>query len=55
MESESLDAAALEAGAEVMAAVESNLVEQLVIADVNRDGAYLKVPLAEAASLPDWR
>jgi hypothetical protein len=41
--------------AEVMASVEDGRTETFIIADVSRDGAYLTVPLAEAASLPAWR
>lgn len=55
METETLDAATIEAGPEVMAAVESDEVDHLVIADINSDDAYLKVPVTEAASLPAWR
>lgn len=55
MESETIDAAAMKTGSEVMAAVESDVVDSLVIADINCDDAYLKVPIAEAASLPAWR
>jgi hypothetical protein len=37
---------------EVMAAVDS---DQLVIADMCRDEAWLTMPVADAAALPDWR
>jgi len=40
---------------EVMASVEDGPTETFIIADVSRDGAYLTVPLEEAASLPAWR
>lgn len=43
------------ANADVMAAVEDGPVERFVIADVTTDEAYLRLPLAEAASLPAWR
>jgi histidinol dehydrogenase len=38
-----------------MASVEDGPTETLVIADISRDGAYLTVPLEDAASLPAWR
>jgi len=41
--------------AAVMAAIEDGPVERFVLADVSVDGAYLTVPLEEAASLPEWR
>ena len=44
-----------EANAEVMASVEDGSTETFVIADISRDDAYLTVPLADAASLPEWR
>lgn len=37
---------------EVMMAVDS---DQLIIADVCRDGAWLMMPTEEAATLPEWR
>lgn len=37
---------------EVMMAVDS---DQLIIADVCRDGAWLKMPTAEASTLEEWR
>lgn len=37
---------------EVMMAVDS---DQLVIADVCRDGAWLTMPAAEAATLQEWQ
>jgi histidinol dehydrogenase len=40
---------------EVMASVEDGPTETFVIADISRDGAYLTVPLEDAASLPAWR
>jgi hypothetical protein len=42
-------------GAEVMAAIEADERERLVIADVSRDGAWLSVPVPDAAALRDWR
>jgi len=45
--------AEVEASAEVMASVEDD--ETLVVADISCDDAYLTVPLADAASLPEWR
>ncbi|MFB6310446.1 MAG: hypothetical protein ABEH64_04605 [Salinirussus sp.] len=41
--------------ATVMAAVEEGTVEEFIIADVAEDEAFLRLPLAEAASLPAWR
>lgn len=37
---------------EVMVSVDS---DQLVIADVSRDGAWLTMPVSETAVLQDWR
>jgi hypothetical protein len=39
----------------IMGAIEDGSVEQFVIADVTRDEAYLRLPVADAASLPAWR
>jgi len=47
--------AAVAADTEVMASVEESPTETLIIADVSRDGAYLTVPLDDAAALPAWR
>ena len=47
--------AEIEANAEVMASVEEGSAETLVIADISRDDAYLTAPLADAATLPEWR
>jgi len=55
MEPDATVASELEAGAEVMAAVEDGPVQTLVIADVSTDDAYLTLPLSDAASLPAWR
>ncbi len=30
-------------------------VERLVIADITRDNEWLSMPVADAASLPEWR
>ncbi|MEF8813797.1 MAG: hypothetical protein V5A55_08265 [Halovenus sp.] len=52
------DTAVASAGAgetEIMAAVEEGPVDTFVIADVDRDGAFLTTPLADAATLPAWR
>jgi hypothetical protein len=43
------------ASGNVMGSVESGPTDRFVVADVTRDGAYLTIPLAEAASLPAWR
>jgi hypothetical protein len=45
-------AAVPESEREVMAAVED---DRLVIADICRDGAWVTMPLAEAATLSDYR
>lgn len=42
-------------GAGVMAAVEEGDQPQLVVADLDREGAHVTLPLADAASLPAWR
>lgn len=55
MEPEAAVGAEVDADRRVMAAIEEQAVEQLVLADITRDGAYLKLPLSEAASLPAWR
>ncbi|MCU4802784.1 hypothetical protein OB920_20690 [Halobacteria archaeon HArc-gm2] len=41
--------------ADVMASVEAGQEDTLIIADVTTDGAYLTLPLDDAASLPAWR
>jgi len=41
--------------ADVMASVEAGQEDTFIIADVSTDGAYLTLPLDEAASLPAWR
>ena len=41
--------------AEVMASVEEGTTDTLVIADISQDGAYMTLPLVDAASLPEWR
>ncbi len=55
MESDAVEAAAVGTSTEVMAAVESGRTERFVLADITRDGAYISVPLCEAAALPAWR
>ena len=55
MEPDGVVGAELDADAEVMGAVEGGQVERFVLADVTRDGAYLRLPLSDAASLPAWR
>jgi len=47
--------AEVETNAEVMASVEAGPTETLVIADISCDDAYLTAPLADAATLPEWR
>ncbi|WP_327050713.1 DUF7556 family protein [Halomicrococcus gelatinilyticus] len=42
--------------AEVMSSVDDDgRVERLVIADITRDNEWLSMPVADAASLPEWR
>jgi hypothetical protein len=55
MESDTAEPATVAADGEVMASVEHGPNDTFVIADVSRDGAYLTLPLGEAASLPEWR
>lgn len=55
MEQNTVAPTAMEAGTEVMAAVEEGRREELIIADISTDDSYLTVPLEEAASLPAWR
>jgi len=55
MESDAVGPAEMEAPPEVMAAIETGPVEQLIIADISTDEAHVTVPLEEAASLPAWR
>jgi hypothetical protein len=40
---------------EVMASIEEGPTDTFIIADVSQDDAYLTAPLADAASLPEWR
>jgi hypothetical protein len=41
---------------DVMASVDDDgTVERFVIADISRDDAWVSLPLAEAATLADWR
>lgn len=44
-----------EAQTEVMASVQEGRVDQFIIADISRDGAYITLDLDDAASLPAWR
>jgi len=55
MESDTVVPAEVAADTEVMASVESGPVDQFILADISQDGAYLTLPLDEAASLPAWR
>jgi len=55
MESDTVAAAEVAADSEVMASVENGPVDQFILADIGRDGAYVTLPLEEAASLPAWR
>ncbi len=40
---------------EVMASVQEGRVDEFILADISRDGAYMTVALEDAASLPAWR
>ena len=41
---------------EVMISVDGDgEAAKVVIADISREGAWLSLPLAEAASIPEWR
>jgi hypothetical protein len=55
MESDTVAPTVTNAETEVMAAVEEGPKEELIIADISTDDAYLTVPLEDAASLPAWR
>jgi len=55
MKSDAVEPAAVETNGEVMAAIEENPVERLIIADVSTDNAYLTVPVGDAVSLSEWR
>lgn len=55
MESDIVAKADVSAGAEVMASVEDGREATFIIADVSKDGSYMTIPLAKAASLPAWR
>jgi hypothetical protein len=55
MKSDAVEPAAVETNGEVMAAIEENPVERLIIADVSTDDAYLTVPVGDAVSLSEWR
>jgi hypothetical protein len=55
MESDTVAAAEVAADSEVMASVENGPVDQFILADISQDGAYLTLPLDDAASLPAWR
>ena len=55
MESDAVAGTEVEADGRVMAAIEDGPVAKFVLADVTRDGAYVTLPLSEAASLPAWQ
>jgi hypothetical protein len=38
-----------------MAAIEDGPVDEFILADVSRVGAFVTMPLNDAASLPAWR
>jgi hypothetical protein len=54
--SQETNAVATEAeGTEVMASVEKGRSDTFIVADISCDGAYVTLPLEDAASLPEWR
>jgi hypothetical protein len=55
MESDTVVSSELAEDAEVMAAIEDGPVDEFILADVSRDGAFVTMPLNDAASLPAWR
>jgi hypothetical protein len=55
MKSDTVAQAEMAADTEVMASVEDGPVDQLIIADISRDDAYMTLALDDAASLPAWR
>lgn len=41
---------------EVMVSIDGDGgAEKVIIADITREGAWISIPLAEAASIPEWR
>jgi hypothetical protein len=55
MEPDTVDPAPVAVDTEVMASVEQGQTDTFIIADVSADDAYMTLPLADAASLPEWR
>ncbi|MFW6018516.1 MAG: DUF7556 family protein [Halapricum sp.] len=56
MSQETDGVAAVAEDAEVMASVETGPTgETFILADITRDDAYVTLPLAAAATLPEWR
>jgi len=55
MEPDTVAPASIAADTEVMASVEQGQTDTFIIADVSTDDAYITLPLADAASLPEWR
>ncbi|MFB6308519.1 MAG: hypothetical protein ABEH35_04240 [Haloarculaceae archaeon] len=55
MEPDTVAQAEVAADADVMGSVEHGQTDQYIIADISRDGAYMTLPLEDAASLPAWR
>lgn len=55
--SQETDAVAAEVSdeAEVMASVERGDSDTFILADISRDGAFVTLPLEDAASLAEWR
>ena len=55
MESDTVVPADVEAGTEVMAAIEDGPVTQFILADISTDDAFITIELDDAATLPAWR
>jgi len=55
MEPDTVAPAQVAADSEVMASVEEGQTDTFILADVSTDDAYMTLPLADAASLPEWR
>lgn len=56
MSTKATPASAVDGEHEVMTSIDDAPDEQrVIIADVTMEGAWLSMPLCDAASLPDWR
>jgi hypothetical protein len=55
MEPDTVAPAQVASDTEVMASIEEGQIDTFIVADVSQDDAYLTAPLADAASLPEWR